>query len=344
MGKHQLIGKWGESSNQEYQAPIADGTIRLDLRDQSAGALVTVYTTSLPALVGAWHHLAVTYDGRGGATAADGITMYVDGVVVPLFRIHESGVCGDGTAGRPGRDRPGGGVLESVPTVGSTRSASGMSRAPQSQIQAARAEELTGAEPGLVAYWRFNEASGPTSVDDSPANHIATLSGAARVEGGPLAPDVTAPDITNIVTSNVTTTGATISFTTSEPATGWVSYSATGACPCIDVFSAAIGTSHIIALAGLAPDTTYTFTATATDAATNVRTSAAMTFHTLAPPSDPQPPTVSLTSPAAGTVAGMVTIDATASDNVGVVERRVPRGRRGDRTGRRAGPVFRSLG
>ena len=39
-----------------------------------------VHEPACRRLVGAWHHLAVTYDGRGGATAADGITIYIDGV------------------------------------------------------------------------------------------------------------------------------------------------------------------------------------------------------------------------------------------------------------------------
>ena len=35
--------------------------------------------------------------------------------------------------------------------------------------------ELTGTEPGLAAYWRFNEGTGTTVADDSPGNHTATL-------------------------------------------------------------------------------------------------------------------------------------------------------------------------
>ncbi len=51
--------------------------------------MASVFTNGLPAgMVGAWHHVAVTYDGRGGATAADGITVYIDGVPVALVRIN----------------------------------------------------------------------------------------------------------------------------------------------------------------------------------------------------------------------------------------------------------------
>jgi hypothetical protein len=75
----------------------------------------------------------------------------------------------------------------------------------------------------------------------------------------PTAPDVTAPDITNILVSNLTSSSARITFNTSEVATGWVSYSLTGICPCTDVFSAGPGLSHTVNLTGLAQNTTYTF-------------------------------------------------------------------------------------
>ena len=115
----------------------------------------------------------------------------------------------------------------------------------QSQVQAAMLSELTGTEPGLAAYWRFNEGTGATVADDSPSNHTATLYNTTTwMGGGPLGTsggDVTPPDITGVTTSNLTASSVTISFATNEVATGWVSY--TGAsCPCSDVYSA--GTGH----------------------------------------------------------------------------------------------------
>ena len=72
--------------------------------------------------------------------------------------------------------------------------------------------------------------------------------------------------------------------------------------PVTDVFSAAVGTSHVIALSGLAADTTYTFTAKAHDAADNLQTASAMTFHTLAVSTDVTAPVVTIVTPAGGTV------------------------------------------
>jgi hypothetical protein len=45
---------------------------------------------NLSTLLGSWHHVAVTYDGRGGATAADGIAIYVDGALQGVFRINDA--------------------------------------------------------------------------------------------------------------------------------------------------------------------------------------------------------------------------------------------------------------
>ncbi len=60
--------------------------------------------------------------------------------------------------------------------------------------------------------------------------------------------DVTPPDITNIATSNLTASGITVTFTTSEAATGWISYSPGAVCPCTDVYSSATGITHVVTL------------------------------------------------------------------------------------------------
>src|SRR5206468_7552907 len=64
----------------------------------------------------------------------------------------------------------------------------------------------------------------------------------------------------------------------------------------------------------------HSVTAVARDAAGNTATSAAVSVTLDNPVSDTTPPTVLMTAPAAGaTVAGTVTVSASASDNVGVV-------------------------
>ena len=77
------------AARQEYKLHLASGIIRIDLRDASAKATASVYTAAVRRrCIGSWHHLAVTYDGRGGATAANGLTIYIDGVAAPVTRIN----------------------------------------------------------------------------------------------------------------------------------------------------------------------------------------------------------------------------------------------------------------
>ncbi|MCC7035579.1 MAG: hypothetical protein IT179_22395, partial [Acidobacteria bacterium] len=57
------------------------------------------------------------------------------------------------------------------------------------ELQAQRTVELAGTEPGLVAYWRFNEGTGTTVADDAPGTLAGTLlNGTLWVAGGPVSP------------------------------------------------------------------------------------------------------------------------------------------------------------
>ena len=321
MVRHQLLGKWGESANQEYRLHLTSGVIRLDLRDNSAQATVSAFTSnSQMGLIGSWHHLAVTYDGRGGATAANGITIYVDGVAVPVTRGNNPAYVAMENLTAPlqiGREstlwRQYDGALDELRLWNVART--------PSQLQSAMTTELGGAEAGLVAYWRFNEGVGGTVADDSPGNSTATLlNGPLWVYGGPMAPtepDVTPPAITNIATSNLTASSVTVTFSTSEAATGGVSYAPGVACPCTDVYGP-VGITHVVTLTGLASDTAYQFVVKATDGAGNLQVSPPMSFRTLVLPPDTTPPTVAMVRPLAGTVTGTVVVEATATDNLGV--------------------------
>jgi hypothetical protein len=111
---------------------------------------VSVYTTASQAvLVGGWHHLAVTYDGRGGANAAAGLTMYIDGIAVPVTRINNAAYVAMENAGAPlqiARESPSwqqfNGALDEIRLWNLARTAA--------EIQAAMAIELGGSEAGLV--------------------------------------------------------------------------------------------------------------------------------------------------------------------------------------------------
>ena len=75
-----IITKW-ETANQEWHFELTGlETLRLRLFDQSAGA--QVFINSDAALATGWHHVVATYDGSGGATAGNGVLLYVDGSLV----------------------------------------------------------------------------------------------------------------------------------------------------------------------------------------------------------------------------------------------------------------------
>ena len=70
----------------------------------------------------------------------------------------------------------------------------------------------------------------------------------------------------------------------------------------------------------LAPSTTYTYSVVAHDAMDNTSEPSATTSVTTPAPPDTTPPTVSITTPASGdTVSGIVVVQATATDNIGVM-------------------------
>jgi hypothetical protein len=81
-GTRNFISKRNDAgSTQEWTFQIRDNEIlRLSLYDQSAG--VSPYRASDVAITqDIWVCLVATYDGTGGATAASGITQYVNGAV-----------------------------------------------------------------------------------------------------------------------------------------------------------------------------------------------------------------------------------------------------------------------
>ena len=58
---------------------MSTGTFRVRIYDQNAAAQTVRVLNVNPSLL-EWHFIAATYDGRGGATAGDGITIYLDGI------------------------------------------------------------------------------------------------------------------------------------------------------------------------------------------------------------------------------------------------------------------------
>src|SRR2546425_8968119 len=119
--------------------------------------------------------------------------------------------------------------------------------------------------------------------------------------------------------SGITSTSATITWATDEASDSQVEYGTTTAYGQVSALASALVTSHSVGLSGLLASTVYHYRVKSRDAVGNLAVSGDVTFTTLAPP-DTTPPTVSITAPAASaTVAGTVTVSASATDNVGVV-------------------------
>lgn len=123
-----------------------------------------------------WQHVAATYDGTT-------IRVYVDGEPVAqsvrTFSLAASTarLVAGGSQNNPSRTFPGG--IDEVRVWRTARSAEA--------IRATMAETLgdgytASPDSGLVGYWRFDEGSGQTVIDDSPTDALGTL-GASTTAG-----------------------------------------------------------------------------------------------------------------------------------------------------------------
>jgi glucose/arabinose dehydrogenase/PKD repeat protein len=94
--------------------------------------------------------------------------------------------------------------------------------------------------------------------------------------------DTTAPMISARTATNIASTSATVTWTTNEPATSQVNYGLTTSYGSTTTLDPALLTSHSVALASLAPNTTYNYRVRSIDAAGNETVSANSTFRTAA--------------------------------------------------------------
>src|SRR5256712_3642085 len=131
--------------------------------------------------------------------------------------------------------------------------------------------------------------------------------------------DNAAPLLSSVASTNLSASAATITWATDEASDSQVEYGLTSAYGQVTALASALVSSHSVGLSGLSASTVYHYRVKSRDAAGNLAVSADFMFTTAAPP-DTTPPTVAITAPAAGaTVAGTITVSASATDNVGVV-------------------------
>ncbi len=76
-GNIVIISKWGGSPDREWSIFVdTSRRVKIDLYDDTAAVSSSLRTSAIST---GWHHIVATYNGLGGATAADGLTIYIDG-------------------------------------------------------------------------------------------------------------------------------------------------------------------------------------------------------------------------------------------------------------------------
>ena len=318
LREFNIINKW--STPREYRFYVSEGNLlRLELFDASSAASPLVRSVDALNLAGGWHHVAAVYDGRGGATAADGVTLYVDGAAIPVVRTNRAGYVAmenGSSAVRIGRQSSSTarGAIDDLRLWRVARSAS--------EIASAAALELSGSEAGLSAYWRFNEGAGATAADSTGHNATGTLVSGPVWTGSapPPGADTMPPSVAITAPAN----SATVSGTTVITATASDNVAVAGVQFKIDGVD--IGTEDTAAPYSVSWDSTavtngpHAITAVARDTANQTTTAQDVTVTVSNTEADTTAPTVTLSEPAAGsTVSGTATVTATAGDNVGVV-------------------------
>jgi hypothetical protein len=126
-----------------------------------------------PVFDNIWHHFALTGSGNALTLYLDGQPAAVSSYASPLSSSPAPLHLGASTAGGPFFDHWSGG-LDDVRIWNVART--------QQQIDGNRLYVLTGSEPGLVAYWRF-DAGGQTVVNSATATGSA-LDGSLGPDGG----------------------------------------------------------------------------------------------------------------------------------------------------------------
>ncbi|HMO65972.1 MAG TPA: hypothetical protein PKE47_12250, partial [Verrucomicrobiota bacterium] len=185
----------------EYEiARFADGTIRYALAPASGGWDWVNTGVAVPLHV--WTHVALTYD---PAAASAQLRLFLNGE--PRFATNRTGVIGDTDTGRndfrigsrQGAVQHFQGQMDEVRVWNVARTAA--------EIQGGYRRRLAGTEGGLLASFRFDEASGTTTTDHGPNRLGATLVGASFAPSGA---EIREPVVRTLEASPVLATRATL--------------------------------------------------------------------------------------------------------------------------------------
>ncbi|GLF99601.1 LamG domain-containing protein [Streptomyces yaizuensis] len=154
-----VVARWTSAGQPGFRLRVTGtGSVVLD---HSGGSVTSNRTVS----AGTWAHVAASFDGKAA-------TLYVNGVFAGSAEI---AYAGDGSAGLRIGSAQGGGFFSGE--IDEVR----IWKRVRSQLETADESgfRLIGNEPGLLAYYRLDEAAGTTVYDQSDTAAHGTLSGGA---------------------------------------------------------------------------------------------------------------------------------------------------------------------
>jgi hypothetical protein len=137
----------------------------------SIGAPDTAATSKRSVTTGEWVHIAVTRARETGL-----VLVFVNGVLEASALASTRTLAANPTlsiGGRPGRNLYTG-LMSELRLWDTVRS--------QAELLGSMRQRLSGTEPGLVGYYRLDEATGSTAVDSSPSHNDAPFSGTVTWE------------------------------------------------------------------------------------------------------------------------------------------------------------------
>lgn len=164
--------------------------------------------------------------------------------------------------------------------------------------------------------WTLSTGDGSKTVSVKYGDAAGNWSQAATAT---IVLDTTAPTLATVSVSAVSATTASITWTTSEPATSQVDYGLTSALGSVTPLDSTLVTAHAVTLQGLSANTLYNYRVRSTDGAGNVATSAPLTFTTSPPDTTPPYGSVTINSDASATSSLSVTLMLSATDDSGTV-------------------------
>jgi hypothetical protein len=165
----KLVAKADRTASPEvtYMIVIGNNVLRAGVQHNNVSIYAEADLTTTTA--NAWHHVAAAF-----TRSTANLKVYLDGVQVAEQTL---GVLSDGNTVPVGMGRGGTGgyyftgKLDDVRIWNTSRTAS--------EIAANMAAEFSSAPAGLIANWKFDEATGTTAADSTPAPDNATLNGGA---------------------------------------------------------------------------------------------------------------------------------------------------------------------